>query len=362
MGLTTTVRGSVECVEPTIPAVHALHLAECIRSVVGSSAEFMAEVAVSEDVLTDPERRISFADMGALIRRAVEITQQPPMILGCALGLSASASRFGSLGFAAMTCATLRDAILTGFEFVQLITSASRWRLRVEGAQATIELEEDSAFGEAREFIAPALLMALWQIGQQLTGRPLVGDAEFTFPEPPYFCAFAQYAPGCVRFDQPRHCLRFDAALLDLPLATADPAAARQARAQCEQQLRELQPEKRLMERVRGALFADAGRLRAPAQIARGLGMSERTLKRKLAAEGTSYTELLERERHSRALELLRGAASIEEVADRLGYSEPANFTRAFRRWTGHSPRAHRHGNGAARAEDRRRSGIVRDS
>jgi AraC-like DNA-binding protein len=68
--------------------------------------------------------------------------------------------------------------------------------------------------------------------------------------------------------------------------------------------------------------------------------MAERTLKRKLAEQGTSYTELLDRQRHTRALELLRTDATIEQVADRLGYSDAANFTRAFRRWTGKSPRA----------------------
>jgi AraC-like DNA-binding protein len=90
-------------------------------------------------------------------------------------------------------------------------------------------------------------------------------------------------------------------------------------------------------------LFDPASReIKGPAEVARGLGMSERTLKRKLAEQGTSYSELLDRERHSQAVELLRGAASIDDVAERLGYSDAANFTRAFRRWTGRSPRVHR--------------------
>ncbi|HKP55781.1 MAG TPA: AraC family transcriptional regulator [Polyangiales bacterium] len=49
---------------------------------------------------------------------------------------------------------------------------------------------------------------------------------------------------------------------------------------------------------------------------------------------------MLDRVRHTRALELLRSEASIDEAADRLGYTDAANFTRAFRRWTGKSPRA----------------------
>jgi AraC-like DNA-binding protein len=51
---------------------------------------------------------------------------------------------------------------------------------------------------------------------------------------------------------------------------------------------------------------------------------------------------VLERCRRARAIELLRTQASIEEIAECLGYTDPANFTRAFRRWTGRSPRAAR--------------------
>jgi AraC-like DNA-binding protein len=76
--------------------------------------------------------------------------------------------------------------------------------------------------------------------------------------------------------------------------------------------------------------------------------MSERTLKRRLAEQNTSYTELLDAARRTRALELLGSSVSIEEVSARLGYSDAANFTRAFRRWTGQSPRALRQSSRAA--------------
>jgi AraC-like DNA-binding protein len=68
--------------------------------------------------------------------------------------------------------------------------------------------------------------------------------------------------------------------------------------------------------------------------------MAERTLKRKLAEQGASYSELLDRQRQTRALELLRTDASIDDIAERLGYADAANFTCAFRRWTGKSPHA----------------------
>ncbi len=73
--------------------------------------------------------------------------------------------------------------------------------------------------------------------------------------------------------------------------------------------------------------------------MATALHVSPRTLKRQLAAEGVSFSALIEKERRERATILLASPAlSIKMVAERLGYSNVANFSRAFERWTGKSP------------------------
>ncbi len=71
--------------------------------------------------------------------------------------------------------------------------------------------------------------------------------------------------------------------------------------------------------------------------------MSPRTLKRQLAATGTTFQAVLDELRRDRALMLLdRAELTLDEVADRLGYSDTANFTRAFKRWTGQTRRSSR--------------------
>ena len=85
--------------------------------------------------------------------------------------------------------------------------------------------------------------------------------------------------------------------------------------------------------------------------IARVLRTSPRTLKRQLAAEGTSFSEIVDDERRERALFLLRATGtSVKDVASRLGYANIANFTRAFHRWTGRTPSQHRAVTSRARA------------
>jgi AraC-like DNA-binding protein len=77
--------------------------------------------------------------------------------------------------------------------------------------------------------------------------------------------------------------------------------------------------------------------------MAKSLNSSPRTINRQLAQLNTSYQHTLDEARREKAIELLeRSATSIEEISVNLGYNDPSNFGRAFRRWLGQSPRAYR--------------------
>jgi AraC-like DNA-binding protein len=135
------------------------------------------------------------------------------------------------------------------------------------------------------------------------------------------------------------------AAALDWPLVQADAAALRLAREQCERELDELGYDGHVSARVRQALTSGAGGFLDVQETAVALGISTRTLKRRLAEEGTTFSALLEELRRERAERLLRSTTlSIDAIAETVGYSDVANFTRAFRRWTKTTPTAFRKG------------------
>jgi AraC-like DNA-binding protein len=159
--------------------------------------------------------------------------------------------------------------------------------------------------------------------------------------KPAYFDRFAHLLPHA-RFDQPKLRVHFPSAALDLPLVAPDRAALLLAREACERQLSELGFERQLPLRVRRLALAASGP-RSIEEVARALHLSVRTLKRKLAAEGETFTALLERERHERSLALLRDPErTLDEITQRLGYSSVPNFARAFRRWRGETPAHYR--------------------
>jgi AraC-like DNA-binding protein len=96
-------------------------------------------------------------------------------------------------------------------------------------------------------------------------------------------------------------------------------------------------PVRRMVERHLEPLLA-AGPVRIE-EVARDLGFSRQTLYRRLKAEGMTFEQLLDELRHRLALRSIRDEGlTVKEAGYRLGFSDPAAFSRAFKRWTGASP------------------------
>jgi AraC-like DNA-binding protein len=327
--------------EPSLPAVHALHLAELLDGWGVPPARLFAGTGITEAALSAPGARLPLSVMGRLTERARTLSGEPG--LGMHLGLKMRISAHGELGVAAMTASTIREALDVAVQFTPLRTTAIALRVREEGDTAALVVEERVSLEPVRDVFMFTLLIGIWQIGNALTGRELQGDADLTFPEPPYFQRFADFTPGRVRFGRPANQLVFPKETLELPLLMADPASQRVAREQCVKALEALGHTGHLLTRVRALIPRREGGTHELAEVAAKVGMSERTLKRRLAEHETSFSQLVDEHRRDTAMLLLSSDdLPIEAIADRVGYSDAANFTRAFRRWTGVSPRAFR--------------------
>ncbi|MBX3250118.1 MAG: AraC family transcriptional regulator [Myxococcales bacterium] len=331
----------------TLPAIHAVQLAEVVERwgvtpralLTGLDGRLGADLAA----WSDPSARLPLPTFIALIERARAMTGEPG--LGFYAGLQMRIASHGYLGLAAMTARTIGEALAIAIRFAPTRTRAISLRLDVDDDEAALVLVEHTDLGTARDAFVFALLTGIWKIGDALTGAPVEGSAEVAFDEPAYFARFAKLAPP-VRFGRPSTRLLFRRAHLETPLVTGDPAASRLTLEQCERELEALGLGAHLSQRVQALLPAPDGGVRTLDEVARAVHVSPRTLKRRLADEGTSFSALVDAHRHRRALDLLAGSLSLDEIASRLGYSDLANFSRAFRRWTGASPGAWRRARG----------------
>lgn len=157
-------------------------------------------------------------------------------------------------------------------------------------------------------------------------------------PAPPWARLVAQVWGCPVRYDAPRAVVRLPSSWLTQPVPTADPVRYAAALDATEQVLARCRRHLDLVAVVEDALTARPGRPPTMAEVAAGLGVTERTLRRRLDDAGCRFAELRDRVRLAGARALLAEGCTVTEVARRLGFSEPRELRRAYRRWTGHPP------------------------
>jgi AraC-like DNA-binding protein len=149
---------------------------------------------------------------------------------------------------------------------------------------------------------------------------------------------------GCpVSFGSAHSEIRMDAALLDTPMPMPDQETSAICQQQCQLLLARMSKSSGFIDRVRQLIVARPGVFPAIDQVAANLHMTSRTLRRRLTDEGSSYQQILADVRYQLAREYLATShMPIEEIAALLGYSNASNFTCAFKRWHGDSPRRYR--------------------
>lgn len=321
----------------SIPSIYAAQLVQLTERWNVPRTTLLDGTGLTIAQLDDPQARVSPSAMWLLLSRALDLTREPG--LGFYLGLSLKLSSHGSVGFAAMTAATLRDALSVAERYLSLRAPFLTLRLAVNENNAILTLGDSFPDVSLRAFVTEALFTALVQMARSLLGRSVTSVFDLAYDEPTHFPGFAHLWGGPARFGRPESRIAFPAALLDEPLRMADAVAARQAVAECERELATLHQTSSLLASVRAQLAEDPKGFPSLTELAQKRHVSSRTLKRRLAEQSTSYQRLLDELRRDRALKLLEVKShTIEEIAVRLGYSDAANFNRAFRRWLGVSP------------------------
>lgn len=324
----------------TLPAARALQLVRLVRRWNIRSEQLLGPLGMREELLEEPLARLPYEDMRALVERARELTAEPG--LGFYMGIEQRISSYGYLGFAAMSAATVREALELTVQFAPALTNAFDVRMNTEGGSASLSIHFHVDLGNVADVIILSMLVGLWQLGSSATGKELTGLTDLTIPEPHYYRRFAQLLPKA-RFGQAVNRVVCEKWMLDLPLLNSDRAALRLARGQCQAMLDAMVSESALVERVRDRVTRSSNRHTSIAEVAATEGVSPRTLKRKLAAQGVSFSELLTDARRETALRLLSTSSlSVDAIAKRLGYSTSPNFIRAFQRWTGKTPITYR--------------------
>lgn len=272
----------------------------------------------------------------------VRATGDPPG-LGLAVGGRFRLRDYGVWGFALLTSPTLRDAAVVGMRYLALTCATTGIGLREQDDEAHLVVDDAGVPAPVRRFLVERELAIVRVLVEGLLGEPFQPsrlDLRFPRPESPVPYDVLLGVPS--QFGAEHNALVAEVGVLDRPLPQADADTTRVCERECREVLAR-RGEDDWTRRVRAILGRGAHTIPDMDRAAAELNVSTRTLRRYLAVEGTTYQRLADDVRRALALDLLTTTAlPVEQLAVRLGYADAAAFTRAFRRWTGTTPGAHR--------------------
>lgn len=288
--------------------------------------------------LEQTDVRVDYFAFSYLLHRAVKLTHEPG--LGFLLGMQMRVSTHGMLGYAAMVSGTLGQALELALRYTEIQTATVLLHSQQVGDQVVLTIEQRLPDYPLGEIVITFLMVGFVKMAEMLTGKSIHGSATVTHARPEYFDRYTHLLPGEVSFNQPNNTLIFPAQGLELPLIMSDPVALRLSEEQCKRELQQLLDNRSFSQIVREILLDETMPFASLEEVAAQLHMTPRTLQRYLTRESLTFNELVTSLRKEKAQQLLaQNKISIQEVAERLGYAEPTNFSRAFKIWTNESPR-----------------------
>lgn len=285
------------------------------------------------------EAFVSMRRWQALLTQARDLDPGPRATFPLRLARGIAPRHFGVVGFAALACATLAEALQRLERYHRSVYDVNIAQVRPCPAGVCIEWGVER--GRPGALVDETAIAALVQLSRAFTGQALRAlEVDFVNPRPADVRPYEDFFGGIVRFGQPSTRVVLAARDLALPLRGADTALLALLDAQAEALLQQVAAVSGPVGVWRQALVGliRSGRTQL-ADLAQHLQMSPRSLQRRLAEQGHSFQTLLGQTRQQLAEAYLRDASvELAEVALLLGYSEQSAFTRAFRHWTGLPP------------------------
>ncbi len=314
-------------------------LAQALEPVSGALERFWRATDLTPAMLLDPEARLSPAQFCVAWAEATRLSGDPALALRIAE--ATPPGTFGIVEYLCRSAPTLREALSQWVRYLGLLDDSVEVGLvepRVGATAALRVIEESEAPAPAAHELCLALI--LLNARHMVAGGFRATEVRFSHPAPEgRLDRYRSFFGTAVRFEAEGTELVFPRSALDAPLTTADPnllaillpmAETRRGRPPRDPPLTD-----QVRRALRAALSSDDARLSG---MAKRLGLTARSLQRRLRDEGSSFQALRDETRRTLAERYLGESLSVAEVSFLLGFSEPSAFFRAFKRWTGLTP------------------------
>lgn len=327
--------------QPSTIAAYSRSIAVALEQVGKDPSVVFERCKLPMPSTTDPMRRLTNREVGLLFREAVKLTGDKAF--GLVVGESMHPGNLHAMGYALMASTTLRgfaDRLINYYRIVsqsahiRVEESAGEFHLITSTLAPDICWETQDAYSSLIVRFIRIILGPSFNPKRVQLMRPHPGETESRYRD--FFRCDICY--GCEEL-----ILTIDGDVVDKPLPGACKELA-QLHDQTVMRYLERLDKSDIVNRVKTIIVDElASGTMTKQHVADKIFMGPRSLQKKLAAKGTSFQEILDSTRQSLAISYMeQSTISITETAYLLGFSNVSNFTRAFKRWTGKSPREFR--------------------
>jgi AraC-like DNA-binding protein len=336
------------------PAVHVSILmvsvlAGVVERVGGSREGFLREARIEPHWIDESAMRLSLDDYFRTIDAAIRVSGDPAF--GLHMGEQARSAMFGVVGSLAEQAGTLRQCVEIMERYARLVSDGGfEPKLRERGEAATLRFATTHGARSALQMTAERTTVEFVMTAFSLTlplfagGRARPTQVRFAYPEPPYIAEYRRiFGSSPLRFGQEFNELVFPRMWLGKTHQYHSAELYAVLRDQAERSLARLERDGSLCAQLERMMVKHGPLPLTMERAARELGMSARSLQRRLLADGLVFADLVARHRVDVAKRMLeRPRASLQGTAYDMGFTSVAAFHRAFKRWTGMTPKQYR--------------------
>mgnify|MGYP000302938051 FL=1 len=305
----------------------------------------LANTSINLQDFTATDKTISFEQYQQLIINARKLSADT--IFALRLGEQSFLHHEGLLAARIMSSENVGQAmeLLTRYQplFTQILLIDFELN---ENGDGVLTLAPHFELGESLPYFIEYTCSVIYSLGRFFLGGIDLGDngidakIRLSYPEPSSREAFDQFFSIPIEFNQTMNQMILSKKLLSQSLIFSNKDSAQYNDQICQARVTEISPDNTILDRVRFMIHRQIFSELSLDILASQLCISPRTLRRQLQDNNTSYKTLLENERKRVALsQIKKPETSIEELAEKLGYSDASSFSRAFKRWYGVSPK-----------------------
>ena len=318
-------------------------LVDAVETAGVSQAQFLRAAHISREQLEALDARVTRADVYRLCELAIDLTGDPALGLHWSDRLNVNS--FHLVSDLVSHARTLRQAFESLQHFHPLLVDHATFQLQERGNKVMVMTA--LAPGESpriQRFLAEMKMVGFFRLLRMFNPHARPDRASFAYPAPSYRADYRRILEGTECFDQRVTALEFDRALMGSVSPHSDEDVHNALRSIAERRILRLTQRTPFALRVRDLMVqCPPGERLEMKNIARSLGLSVRSLRRRLSAEGQTYNAVANDALAIVAKDLVRQPRrTIQETAFEMGFSDASAFNRAFKRWTGTTPRAFR--------------------